>query len=607
MLNKNKFKILIFLFLALAFTSFSFAVGEAWTQDTGFFHNFVTLISAIVDLLSLVWFVLPIIAGKLLTNDFVYGTFMHMDVVLWKIWNFSRSFANFIIGFIFIFATFKYLVSLNDKNADVLKNYLPKIAIWAIVVNASWFIIWVLIDISTLLIAAFGSLPGYIWQHLNEHPEKVNLALVTDYKLESWCKKSEEKYCLWGFTIDANTKEQKVVSLNDILKYESNISGPLVFLMNSIVDITSVSKDFRDQALSNNSKIYTDWGAFMKAILRILVIILFMVPLFVLIIVNLVRIFYLWLYVGFSPLIFLDNIFGWKTIASKPAFKFSNMIWLIFQPAIVVAAFSLWFIFLVNIIWVVDKSTSDKYKKYEKWVLHTFNLTGSSAGVIDSDYFQFQDATQKMSKYVWGFFGYLFIMFLSIALVWSLIKLSFKASEITSNIADRAFNFTEEMLKTVPAIPTPWWAQSVGSLEKFAWEIAALPTTVQNKQAQRLEKIFDTVMDIDPTHKAKYLDSLNNIESNLWSIGNLDKDNLDKVFEQFEKYSGRENLIKWNKNTLELLNKVVEILKKKAPSYATKLKTKWVDDMLKETDLSRKLKILLSNETDAKKILLNEK
>jgi hypothetical protein len=56
-----------------------------------------------------------------------------------------------------------------------------------------------------------------------------------------------------------------------------------------------------------------------------------------------------------------------------------------------------------------------------------------------------------------------------------------------------------------------------------------------------------------------------------------------------------------------LLNKVVEILKKKAPSYATKLKTKWVDDMLKETDPSRKLKILLSNETDAKKILLNEK
>ena len=604
MLNKNKFKILIFFIFALAFTSFSFAAEEIWTKDTGFFHNFVTLISAIVDLLSLVWFVLPIIAGKLLTNDFVYGTFMHMDVILWKIWNFSRSFANFVIGFIFIFAIFKYLVSLNDKNADVLKNYLPKIAVWAIVVNASWFIIWVLIDISTLLIAAFGSLPGYIWQHLNEHPEKVKLALVTGYKLETWCKKNEEKFCLWGFTINADTKEQKTVSLNDILKYGSNISGPLVFLMNSIVDITSIAEDFRNNALNNNSKTYTDWWALMKALLRILIVILLVVPLFVLIIVNLVRIFYLWLYVGFSPLIFLDNIFGWKTIASKPAFKFSNMIWLIFQPAIVVAAFSLWFIFLVSIIWVVDKSTSQDYKKYEQWILTTFGLEKSDAGVIDSKYFQFQDATQKMSKYVWGFFGYLFIMFLSVALVWSLIKLSFKASEVTSNIAERAFDFTEEMLKTAPVIPTPWWRQSVGSLERLASTINSYPGRLMWKQAAELEKIFDTVVDINPNIKQEYINSLDSIAR--WVIWDSDKDNLNKIFEQFDKYSWKENLIKWNKNSLYLLNKVVDILDSKKSVYIGKLKTKWIDDMKNETNPGRKLKILLENKETARKILLNE-
>jgi hypothetical protein len=44
-----------------------------------------------LNILNLIWLPLAILAGKLFTNDFVYGTFMHMDVVLWKIWNFSKN------------------------------------------------------------------------------------------------------------------------------------------------------------------------------------------------------------------------------------------------------------------------------------------------------------------------------------------------------------------------------------------------------------------------------------------------------------------------------------------------------------------------------------
>ena len=601
MKNKNKLKTFIVIFCIFSFISFSFATGEK-SQDIGIFHNFIALATAVANLLSIIWFVLPVIAWKLLTNDFVYGTFIHMDVILWKIWNFSRTFANFIIWFIFILIIFKYLVYLNDKNAAVLKEYLPKIVLWSIVVNASWFIIGVLIDISTILIISFWSLPAYIFKQINN--TDIKLALVTDYKIEKWCK--DEKYCLWGFTFKQNTNKQKTITLRKVLQYESDIAGPLTFLMNSVVDITAVSSDFMNDALDENSKIYTDWWSFMKLISRILIIFLFTIPIIVLIIVSLVRIFYLRLYISFSPLIFLDNIFWNKLISSKAAFKISNMIWLIFQPVIVVGAFSLGIIFLAGIIWVIDKNSAEEYKKYESSVLKTFDLENSSAWAINNKYFQIQDTTQKMSRYVWWFFGYLFILVLSIGLVWSLIKLAFAASKITSNITDKVFNFVEESFYSVPFVPTPWWRQSIGSLERVWAEVNAYPWTRMAKQVHKLnDRFFNIVPDIDPNLTEKYLESLDSISKNKWVSS--DKDNLNKLFNEFEKYSWKENFIKQNKNMRKLLGKVEEILKSKFNSSGPGLKNGWVQDMIKEKDDAEKLRILLKNETAAKKILLNNR
>jgi len=41
-------------------------------------------------------------------------------------------------------------------------------------------------------------------------------------------------------------------------------------------------------------------------------------------------------------------------------------------------------------------------------------------------------------------------------LLWAMIRLSFKSSEITASISDSVYKFSEESLKTVPIIPTPY-------------------------------------------------------------------------------------------------------------------------------------------------------
>jgi hypothetical protein len=52
------------------------------------------------------------LAGKLMTNDIVYGSFLHLDASLWTLWNIMKNFANFALGFMVIFAVVKNLFSL---------------------------------------------------------------------------------------------------------------------------------------------------------------------------------------------------------------------------------------------------------------------------------------------------------------------------------------------------------------------------------------------------------------------------------------------------------------------------------------------------------------
>ena len=60
-----------------------------------------------IDILSWIWVVLAVLAGKLMTNEFIYGEFMNLDVYLWQIWNIFKNFANFALGFGFLYLVAK--------------------------------------------------------------------------------------------------------------------------------------------------------------------------------------------------------------------------------------------------------------------------------------------------------------------------------------------------------------------------------------------------------------------------------------------------------------------------------------------------------------------
>ena len=569
-------KILTFSSILIFFLFLNISYASNQDQGTSVFWN---LLVSIFDLISSIWYVLPIIAWKLLTNDLLYWVSIHLDTLLWNIWNFSRSIANFLIWFLFIYFIFKFITS--EKDVSLIKTNLPKIAFWSIIINASWFIIAVLIDISTVLIAWFGSLP-LEFSSLNE---TTKIAVPTNITFDSTKCSTKNNGCFnWNYSIVA-TWDNKL-TLDKLQSYETYISWPLFFMWANILGIPTAKEKLLNQAYDvNNGEFKHNWAA-ITAIIQIIIILLFTIPIIVLIVVNVVRVFWIWIYIWFSPLIFLDQIFWWKVASKEKAFWFKNMIWLIFQPALVVLAFSISVIFITTLYSTLVKAKVD----YTDNVKKVFLLDKSANWIVDIQWFwKIQDASSK-TEFIWWFFSYLIVSIFIIILLWTLIMLSFKATEVTSSISNSMFDFSTDLMKTVNFIPTPYGAQSIWSMEKLWSNIQALPTDLTSKQAQKLSEKFWTVADIS---KNKADDTINNINS---SDKKSKKEWFENAIKKLEVFKD-----KWVIDSRENAKQLIDAIEKNIIPEIHNLTIK--DAFKNAKTYEEKLNILLKNQETIKEYL----
>ena len=73
------------------FPDYTFADLDTHGKDVaGLYGDFL-------DILSWLWVVPATVAGKLLTNDFVYGEVLGLTGILWKIWQTMRIYAYFVL------------------------------------------------------------------------------------------------------------------------------------------------------------------------------------------------------------------------------------------------------------------------------------------------------------------------------------------------------------------------------------------------------------------------------------------------------------------------------------------------------------------------------
>ena len=101
-----------------------------------------------------------IVAWKVVDNSLVYWEIFNFDVVLWRLWNIVRNIANFWLWFIFIYKIFEFLIKW-QKWDDIKKLLVSALIAW-VWIQASWFIMAALIDVSTIATYWIWGLPMYI-------------------------------------------------------------------------------------------------------------------------------------------------------------------------------------------------------------------------------------------------------------------------------------------------------------------------------------------------------------------------------------------------------------------------------------------------------------
>lgn len=117
------------------------------------------------------------VAAKLVDNSFVYWEIFWFDAVLRELRNIIKNMANFTLWFIFVYKIFAYLISnyKGGNSKERPKQIITKALIAWIGIQASRFIMGVLIDISTVLIYGIWWLPISILSNTTEEKEPTSV------------------------------------------------------------------------------------------------------------------------------------------------------------------------------------------------------------------------------------------------------------------------------------------------------------------------------------------------------------------------------------------------------------------------------------------------
>jgi len=162
-----------------------------------------------------------------MTNDFVYGAFMHMDIYLWKIRNIMKNFANFaLVGLVL----FSIVESLTGKALDV-KKIITNTLVAGILIQASWFLMGAVIDISTVATAGIGAFPTAFLKSDPVLQDKIKTS-IGNFKFDRPIINFNSTGNNMVHTIrDITTNTQSNEELRDnILPSYNSVSGPFIYL-----------------------------------------------------------------------------------------------------------------------------------------------------------------------------------------------------------------------------------------------------------------------------------------------------------------------------------------------------------------------------------------
>lgn len=153
------------------------AAGESVSLNSDFQEkatNWLQVFSFLNRWCYILLYPILFLAWLLVNNSFVYAEVFWFDTVLWQLRNIVRNLANYALWFVLLFKIFQYLTS-GQKSSDLKKLLTSTLIAW-IGIQASWFLLAVVIDVSNVLTYSVWWLPIHIlWKQKGLWEEMADL------------------------------------------------------------------------------------------------------------------------------------------------------------------------------------------------------------------------------------------------------------------------------------------------------------------------------------------------------------------------------------------------------------------------------------------------
>jgi hypothetical protein len=467
MFSKKSIKVWsVFLIFGFVFVAQTYA--QTWDSETTI-NTFSYYIHILLSIMSWIWIILANLAGKLMTNDILYWSFLHLDASLWTLWNIMKNFANFALWFFVLFAIVKNVVSwpFGKGNAERSPiNTIKKTLIAGVIIQSSWFLMWAVVDISTIMTSAIWAFPSQFIASNQEFQWSINKNIKSLSKNKiTFDPKSDEHIVKIESKEDYNPDDDEIKKLLDTItpSYDS-VSGPLIFLWLSVFNFN----DFENFGTVGNAETWIDewWDLFLSLWLSALILVFFTLMMFFIFMFNLFRLIMLWILIPLLPIVVLLNVFKitdklgwWKWMDLSKFMSPKTIFMLVFKPVIMVWALSLILVILVMMKSIIagDKESKIIMEDQGNMVIESrkesggdyYTSTMKSDGIFEFSMTGVKDTFADIIVY---FFG-LFLIFFLVKMVVSIkTGISF-----IDNSLENTFKSFEGILTNLPVIPIAGW------------------------------------------------------------------------------------------------------------------------------------------------------
>jgi len=483
--KRNLKWVLVFLVLWWLFVWRTYAADG----DMSIMDSVSWLLNLILSVASWIWILLANLAGKLMTNDVVYWSFLHLDASLWKLWNITKNFANFALWFMVLYAIVRNIFSWPFGKASsewTPINTIKKTLIAWVLIQMSWFLMAAVVDLSTIMTSAIWSFPSQFIASDSEFRWNMTNSIRNLQKWEIKFNPKDPENLVkwipltWGSAQDMEEGEFNQL-IDTLMPNHDSVSWPLIFLWLSVFEFNDIDK--YSGWLPADSGMTEWWDLFMSLWMSAIILIFFSLMMFLIFIFNLFRVIMLWIIIPLLPIIILmkvfkltDKLWGWggKWLDLSKFMSIKTIMMLVFKPVLMVWTLSLVLVILVliknvispNKVWttqLTDQMTIETSKDGEE----NYTSTMKSEWIVEFSMSGVKDTIADVIVYFFWLF-----------LIYFLVKMVVK-TETGIGFIDKSvswlFETVEGLASNLPIIPIWWWV-GIKALKEGSWWFSGAAT-----------------------------------------------------------------------------------------------------------------------------------